>query len=1677
MNVPKVAPVAIKTDGSPHPPLQPLGMERSESLQPFLKNAKTPEEKKKAVDSYLKWKRAKLAMDEELLNSDSPLQSVVTVLTSSCRPQALKDCMKCQQKRGLLRSLGLGYQYELLVKFNKTMFKRLIIGNITESLLQGPFSFIEGSGAQITAPISSNSLKLCNIILEALREDCGKFKEIKRAVKGMTKKNPDNKGIDENCICEHMKSLLIIFSDLAVCLQGSTNNNLIINLCTSSTTNMLSEFLSSIVSIILMSQSYSAELQSNPPVSKLNSYLISSCQVMLNRFLASAQEISAPEAKSSIQQLLLQIFVDALARECGLSHTVKDAVLRFENPAYQLRFTQLLSFLYEILLIFDKITDIDVGLLQKCASLLCYLLHISAAPCIVRLSSKCAQLLYKFIDVNSIQTEGLIPLPTISPNCEIAKDFPNTSNVVIHTLRRMGEFVMMKNCTPSSGLCNRVKGNDYYVVMHFNSNDDDVTFLFTALYHWENIHPFFSETYPQTLAAELAQKKDAEYVGMFTNSKLAHLSNQAKSAPKVFSGALMQIEKCFDEVIKATFEDIKAEDQEVDKLRKLKEKNYNRRIKQHIQDARFLSSFLLTRSYVQFPIPLSHKSALELCEILTKAYNKQLEQIPINPFMVPEAKAKKLSGGLTVEGSFPLVYRKAQKSGAPSQAPNAIIIIAKAQLVLSICECGIFERIEHYADGLSNHAIQNRHKSTVEGVGLECLQSPVLIGASLSLTLHELIQLLRSMLVSNAAPSWEKYITGYLQHSLELLVTKKWTDIGSEDQGIILGSLILVGGWSKCVRPGTQVEAIVNNIKSICTVVAGGYGTGKPNVSVIVKGDDSFVMHKISLSQVRPYEEYKWPENIPINEELLVKALLNSHQQCTAQNANIHLPLLIRVLLLKISASRNWTKNGKQTESINQFMEVLADLSKESNAEVTKEDSEEKLTESWERLVENEDKSGQIFYVPKRRSKEEKEKVVAISCKRGESKHFLHYVQPISSYLKSLPGKQSTAHAQEEAALKLLNYWEKNLIPKIQDFVRSSYKPWEFLYYFEQLRDRLRKGDLNKAMEEALEICDRRLPGGCVPPDENQDWSAFIAEECIAGSWARAKIQLKKGSQSSHPLVSRLIRQKITELNVFIKIADWRHQVAICEYTDPETMQKYPMLFPINSLKELEQPLHLPPSSYSTAEHLNDYIISCNRLTANCSLKTFIALWASSTSAFAPSLKQITIPEIINWLVMDELNEDRIEGWIRLASPLIELEDIFLQTNHTETKTNKKNIIDKSLKSLNQRQNEAKTAGNLKKVEELMKQAIKAKRFEEIGQLLEWCIGSWKKLTQEINENRVTMSLTEASEVFQLADAAGTCELAKGIDGNIIFPLHTNIQPKSDIGAVVISFENEAFLSPNSKLRFYSDPQGLNMVHQTMVGKTTIQTIPPIVINDGKVWCHFHQGTTANLPMAVQEKTLPSQLPCCIYFIPAVWNTACWLTESLTTCLLATVDVSAVEKYYKPLVKEICECISKSNAPSILKQFSFVLLNRLMRKMRYIYNVCPYVPGSCIEKLGLNIDWLKTLISELNELRDNEDVGAESLYSEYIQNGAELIASALLPLKTKGGSEEQHDLLLQEKLKVPTWLQSVLNVGFFLNYFRGDGQLTHEIKEEIFKSLSINEDQKKNIILVQKLLQHYLMQL
>ncbi|OQR97917.1 Hect-domain containing peotein [Achlya hypogyna] len=82
---------------------------------------------------------------------------------------------------------------------------------------------------------------------------------------------------------------------------------------------------------------------------------------------------------------------------------------------------------------------------------------------------------------------------------------------------------------------------------------------------------------------------------------------------------------------------------------------------------------------------------------------------------------------------------------------------------------------------------------------------------------------------------------------------------------------------------------------------------------------------------------------------------------------------------------------------------------------------------------------------------------------------------------------------------KLLDYWERYVIPAIQKYVRGSFKSYEMDYFFAQLREPLREGNMAAARQIAHTLCDGHVPPGCVFPDTETDWTALQMDDLVVG--------------------------------------------------------------------------------------------------------------------------------------------------------------------------------------------------------------------------------------------------------------------------------------------------------------------------------------------------------------------------------------------------------------------------------------------------------------------------------------------------------------------------------------------------------------------------------------------------
>jgi len=114
---------------------------------------------------------------------------------------------------------------------------------------------------------------------------------------------------------------------------------------------------------------------------------------------------------------------------------------------------------------------------------------------------------------------------------------------------------------------------------------------------------------------------------------------------------------------------------------------------------------------------------------------------------------------------------------------------------------------------------------------------------------------------------------------------------------------------------------------------------------------------------------------------------------------------------------------------------------------------EKKLIESWERVIDRNEVKNLDFFAPienplssklvqaerkKKTSDEEGKRLIDVMNSELTPYIDTDFIQPQSSYLVGLP-EPIVKKNQKEAALKLLFYWEKYVVPTTREFVRSTF--------------------------------------------------------------------------------------------------------------------------------------------------------------------------------------------------------------------------------------------------------------------------------------------------------------------------------------------------------------------------------------------------------------------------------------------------------------------------------------------------------------------------------------------------------------------------------------------------------------------------------------------------------------
>lgn len=336
---------------------------------------------------------------------------------------------------------------------------------------------------------------------------------------------------------------------------------------------------------------------------------------------------------------------------------------------------------------------------------------------------------------------------------------------------------------------------------------------------------------------------------------------------------------------------------------------------------------------------------------------------------------------------------------------------------------------------------------------------------------------------------------------------------------------------------------------------------------------------------------------------------------------------------------------------------------------------------------------------------------------------------PSSGY-DQLPRPKPQA-SESKAAVRLLAYWEKNIIPKIIDFVKSTYKAWEMEFYFEQLRFPLRNGDQQKALEEALIMCEKKMPAGCVIPDESYDWSAKMPEECIVGSWFLVRLAELK------PVFG------VEEIVVLLKAIDLEAKIGLVEYIDVGSM-RYNIWIPLKYMYDLPMPLNIPAVCSPLKQLRENYEAKLMTANAYYAKKIIINHFTKKGSIgkllVNPSDKLTRVKDIISWIISDEYSLAPVSG-IKNAYRGIQDEDGLTSLDKINEESLTKNDLTGlvQLCAKNLAIQEAKTEFmskiNERLIEQELVETIKSGNKDVIMHLYSWISEQWEQLSGSANSN------------------------------------------------------------------------------------------------------------------------------------------------------------------------------------------------------------------------------------------------------------------------------------------------------------------------------------------------------
>ncbi|CAD8078334.1 unnamed protein product [Paramecium sonneborni] len=900
---------------------------------------------------------------------------------------------------------------------------------------------------------------------------------------------------------------------------------------------------------------------------------------------------------------ILQQLIQILSQELGISLQGDEVNCRLLTKLYDLIGVKRVNFLLTNILdylIIHQSQDVPSSLIK----LIFFILHHTNTPSTMRLAIRISKY-FSSINLNKIKyTPKYLWIYYENSNQQQVKVLQENKELSFSEtlLERVGQLVcqdedtnykniniqlqnelvnVQKKIYSSNNNYDQNNPQQYRVILHL-CQEEEISILLKILYWWEELYPNLKlklpQTYQEYMEMKEKEKKREEqktqqqeviaqqtefqsqrqqqqqqykllervlmtqpeiqqkdyllgwgfnYSNLYSDMKSGpsdnkkHSSGRVKKQIKKYWRPLnfQELERLYEELYKQN-EDVK---QFPDEQAFLRQRNFITRIHSHIREIKNYGSLLTVYGCIAFSEIFTYQKAQVLIELIQSALNGTLPNIPMND-LSEEFKNKADPNKYILIGAIKEITppkSKSQPQKAPAQIPPQPTS-GKSQMTVSVCDVYTFQSYEFRMDYITLLPYGNTSVNFYNEINRSSSFTQQLVNGQ---------------------------IVGQLIYELSQLLCQQQVDVTNQNKYYKLGYTTVLSQQLIQIAPGIPVQIKKHKSHDKQYVVSGGDYCGQKEIRLLSNNDDKLNLQIVQLDEIELIQQ-----DIPqlITQEQIIDLIEKENDKFILRN------------LLIIASKFQW--KGFNVEKIINKILNLATLYQGDN----------KFIQAWERLIDNRLSPNYFFPLEVSKSIKFLQQSQQVEQEDQKIEPFVENVDNTiivgSTYMQSLP--EACIVSNE---LKLVQYWEKNILPKIYDYVKGSLRPYEIEDFFEQIRQQLRKGEQHRALEIAYIVCDQRMPNGVVIPESNHDWSTLTIEEVQAGQYVLCRLIDKTSEQLYSKEYLHYKKQGQTFICGQIIGVDQRSSSILITHMDINNSQLYATWFPVSALKQVQ--LYIPPNA------------------------------------------------------------------------------------------------------------------------------------------------------------------------------------------------------------------------------------------------------------------------------------------------------------------------------------------------------------------------------------------------------------------------------------------------------------------------------------------------------------------